>query len=112
LDDIRLDIAVSAAKQSHLPRTRSPRTPAGTRGFRQIALDEATGVLRGSAGWRSASGDTSAQGLHAFSTGDAFTVAGAPTAQDAAVIGTGVDVLSNANTTSGLTYTGQLSDTA
>lgn len=87
-------------------------TTLGLRGSRQIALGEAAALLRGSAGWRNASGDTSAEGLHAFSAGDAFNVAGAPIAKDAAVIETGVDVRFNANTTFGLTYTGQIADTA
>lgn len=85
-------------------------TTLGLRGSRQIELGETAAMLRGSAGWRSASGDLSAEGLHAFSAGDAFAVAGAPIAKDAAVIETGVDVRFNATTTFGLTYTGQISD--
>ena len=87
-------------------------TTLGLRGSRQIALGETAGVLRGSAGWRNASGDTSAEGLHAFSAGDAFTVTGAPIAKDAAVIETGMDVRFNARTTFSLTYTGQIADAA
>jgi len=99
-----LDIAIAEADVTF--------TTLGLRGSRQIALGETAGVLRGSAGWRNASGDTSSEGLHAFSAGDAFSVAGAPIAKDAAVIETGVDVRFNARTTFGLTYTGQFSDSA
>ena len=87
-------------------------TTLGLRGSRQIKLGETAAMLRGSAGWRNASGDVGVEGLHAFSAGDAFTVAGAPIAEDAAVIETGMDVRFNARTTFGLTYTGQFSDTA
>ncbi|WP_297800712.1 autotransporter-associated beta strand repeat-containing protein [uncultured Brevundimonas sp.] len=87
-------------------------TTLGLRGSRQIELGETAAMLRGSAGWRSASGDLSVEGLHAFSAGGAFAVAGAPIAKDAAVIETGVDVRFNATTTFGLTYTGQIADKA
>lgn len=85
-------------------------TTVGLRGSQRIELGETAAMLRGSAGWRNASGDISTEGLHAFSAGDAFAVAGAPIAKDAAVFETGVDVRFNATTTFALTYTGQIAD--
>ncbi|MEG1452861.1 MAG: autotransporter domain-containing protein, partial [Brevundimonas sp.] len=84
----------------------------GLRAARQIAMGETSGTLRATAGWRYASGDTATQNLQAFSAGDAFTITGAPIAKNAAVIETGLDVRFNANTTFGLTYTGQFSNSA
>ncbi|WP_242915592.1 autotransporter-associated beta strand repeat-containing protein [Brevundimonas pishanensis] len=84
----------------------------GLRAARQIAMGETSGKLRATAGWRYASGDTATQNLQAFSAGDAFTITGAPIAKNAAVIETGLDVRFNANTTFGLTYTGQFSNSA
>ena len=84
----------------------------GLRAARQIAMGETSGKLRATAGWRYASGDTATQNLQAFSAGDAFSITGAPIAKNAAVIETGLDVRFNANTTFGLTYTGQLSNSA
>ncbi|MGI4721534.1 MAG: autotransporter-associated beta strand repeat-containing protein [Janthinobacterium lividum] len=84
----------------------------GLRAARQIAMGETSGKLRATAGWRYASGDTATKNLQAFSAGDAFTITGAPIAKNAAVIETGLDVRFNANTTFGLTYTGQFSNSA
>ncbi|MEL5887587.1 autotransporter outer membrane beta-barrel domain-containing protein, partial [Listeria monocytogenes] len=57
-------------------------------------------------------GDTTPQARHAFSAGDAFTVAGAPIAQDSAVIELGVDLAVARNTRFGLSYAGQIAGSA
>jgi outer membrane autotransporter protein len=62
---------------------------------------------RGAIGWRHAFGDTTPLSTHAFTGSDAFTVAGAPIATDAAVIEAGLDLNLTDTTKFGLAYQGQ-----
>lgn len=63
-------------------------------------------------GWRYAFGDTTPESTHTFSADDAFSIAGAPIAQNSAVIEAGLDLNLTPNAAFGLSYTGQIaSDT-
>ncbi|AEC18768.1 autotransporter [Pusillimonas sp. T7-7] len=66
-------------------------------------------TLTGLAGWRHAFGDHTPISTHAFSAGDAFSIAGAPIARDSAVVEAGVDLKLTSTATLGIAYIGQLS---
>lgn len=83
-------------------------TTLGLRAGHNLAPSRVDANLNGMVGWRHASGDTTPQSTHAFSAGDAFTIAGAPIAKDSAVIEAGLDLNLTPNATFGLVYTGQL----
>ncbi|MBB6488514.1 autotransporter domain-containing protein [Rhizobium lusitanum] len=61
----------------------------------------------GTLGWRHAFGDTTPISRQAFAGSDTFTVAGAPIAQDAALIEAGLDVNLTKAATLGVAYQGQ-----
>jgi fibronectin-binding autotransporter adhesin len=63
--------------------------------------------LRGTLGWRHAFGDVDPDSTHAFYGGKAFTVAGTPLAQNAAIVEVGADVAVSRNLSMGLSYEGQ-----
>ncbi|OQM74227.1 autotransporter outer membrane beta-barrel domain-containing protein [Manganibacter manganicus] len=62
----------------------------------------------GTLGWRHAFGDTTPLSAGAFAGSDAFTVAGTPIAEDAAVIEAGLDLDITDNATLGIAYRGQI----
>ena len=69
-------------------------------------------TAHGTLGWRHAVGDTNPFSTHAFSGGDAFTLTGAPIAENAAIIRAGLDFDIAENTRLGVSYSGQIaSDT-
>ncbi|WP_080605951.1 autotransporter domain-containing protein [Bordetella bronchiseptica] len=84
----------------------------GLRAEHALGSGAAQGTVRATAGWRHAMGDTTPQARHAFSAGNAFTVAGVPIAQDSAVIELGVDLAVARNTRFGLSYAGQIAGSA
>jgi len=84
-------------------------TTLGLRAEQDLTLGTVDASLRGMIGWRHAFGDVAPQSTQAFSAGDAFTVAGAPIAQDSAIIEAGLDLNPTPESTLGLSYAGQLS---
>ncbi|WP_265975612.1 autotransporter domain-containing protein [Brucella intermedia] len=84
-------------------------TTLGLRAEHALALGSVDATLRGMVGWRHAFGDTRPTSTHAFATGDAFTIAGVPIAEDAAVIEAGLDLSLTPQATFGVSYQGQLS---
>ncbi len=87
-------------------------TTLGVRMEYALTLGAAYGKVRGMVGWRHAFGDTTPTSLHAFSAGDVFTIAGAPIAQNAAVIEAGPDFQLSPDATFGLLYSGQIANDA
>lgn len=73
-------------------------------GVEPDALFIQTATLTGMMGWRHAFGDTIPESTHAFSAGDAFTVAGTPIARNGAVVEAGVDLDLTPTATFGLAY--------
>lgn len=65
---------------------------------------------QGMIGWRHAFGDTTSLSTHSFTGSDAFTIAGAPTARDAAVIEAGLDLNLTDTATLGVAYQAQFGD--
>ncbi|RLP78198.1 autotransporter domain-containing protein [Xanthobacter tagetidis] len=85
-------------------------TTLGLRLARDVALGPTTATLRGSVGWRHAFGDVLPTVTQAFAGSDAFTITGAPIAQDAAVLEAGLDMRLAPGATLGVAYTGQFGD--
>ncbi|MDR2213319.1 MAG: autotransporter domain-containing protein, partial [Pseudomonadales bacterium] len=65
------------------------------------------GRFKGTLGWRHAFGDTTPLSTLSFATGNAFTVAGVPIAENAAVLDLGLDFSAGENTRFGFSYNGQ-----
>jgi outer membrane autotransporter protein len=70
-------------------------------------LSQGTARLRGTVGWRHAYGDVNPETTMSFDGSQAFTVAGAPLARNAAVVELGADVAMNKYATIGIAYSGQ-----
>ncbi|MBS9478669.1 autotransporter outer membrane beta-barrel domain-containing protein, partial [Ancylobacter radicis] len=85
-------------------------TTLGLRLAKEIAFGSTAATLRGAIGWRHAFGDIDPTVTQAFAGSDAFTITGAPIAEDAAVLEAGLDVLISATSTLGIAYTGQYGD--
>lgn len=102
----------AAALTADSANTETTFSTLGLRAEHALGSGAAQGTVRATAGWRHAMGDTTPQARHAFSAGDAFTVAGAPIAQDSAVIELGVDLAVARNTRFGLSYAGQIASSA
>lgn len=79
----------------------------GLRASTDFTLGTIEATARGTLGWRHAFGDTVPAGTHAFSTGDVFTIAGVPIAEDAAVIEASLDLTLTDTATFGIAYRGQ-----
>ena len=89
--------------------------------FTTLGLRAVTGLTFGDghsarittmAGWRHAFGDTTPTSTNRLAGGSAFTVDGAPIAEDVAVVGAGLAVDVADNATLGLDYTGQFGEDA
>ena len=87
-------------------------TTLGLHAATQLVLGGMSATAHGTFGWRHAFGDTSPASTQAFAGGGAFTVAGAPIAEDAAIIEAGLDLDLSDNATFGVTYSGQIAGEA
>ena len=87
-------------------------TTFATLGMRGSAALNDTVHVRGMAGWRHAFGDTDPSSTHTLSGSSAFTVTGAPTAEDAVVIEFGIEASLSDNAFLGVAYKGQYGDGA
>jgi len=88
--------------------TETTFTTVGLRGEHAVQFDAIDVTLTGMISWQHAFGNTTPESTHAFSAGDAFTIAGIPIAEDAAVIETGLGFNLTDNATMGVFYAGQL----
>jgi outer membrane autotransporter protein len=92
--------------------TSTTFTTLGVRGEHSFQLGTVDATLRGMLGWRRAFGDVIPQSSHAFSAGDAFTIAATPITRDAAVIEAGLDLNFTPEATLGFSYNGQIASDA
>lgn len=83
----------------------------GVRADKSFALGSTAARLHGTLGWRLATEEI-AMARHAFSAGEAFTVAGAPLARKAAVIELGLSTQASERVEFGLDYSGQIASDA
>lgn len=95
--------ALSGASQSNPTATST----LGLRGRQALMLGNFQGTLTAGAGWRHAFGDVNPTSRVAFDAGNAFTVAGAPIARNAAVLEAGLDAKVGRSANLGLSYAGQ-----
>ncbi|WP_182510186.1 autotransporter domain-containing protein, partial [Phyllobacterium sp. P30BS-XVII] len=97
----------AAALTARSDTTDTTFTTLGLRASAPFALGTMDIEARGTIGWQHAYGDITPNSTLAFATGNAFSVAGVPIAEDTAMVEAGVDVKLSRNATLGLTYTGQ-----
>ncbi|BBN54150.1 hypothetical protein TRE132_22750 [Pseudomonas chlororaphis subsp. aurantiaca] len=97
----------AAALHGKAQSTDTTFTTLGLRASTKLAIGGVETTARGSLGWRHALGDTTPLSTHAFSAGNAFTVAGAPLAKNAALVEVGADMAITPSTSLGLSYDGQ-----
>lgn len=102
----------AAALRAGSQSTDATFTTLGLRASTSLNLGGVDATARATLGWRHAFGDTTPLSSQAFSTGNAFSVAGVPIARDAAVVETGLDLNLSSAATLGLSYTGQLAASA
>ncbi|BEG77425.1 hypothetical protein HBIAX_04514 [Achromobacter xylosoxidans] len=95
--------ALSGASQSN----QTTSSTLGLRGRQALTLGKLEGTFTAGAGWRHAFGDVNPTARLAFDAGNAFTVAGAPIARNAALLDAGLDAKVGRSATVGLSYAGQ-----
>ncbi|KJS11735.1 MAG: hypothetical protein VR78_12555 [Hoeflea sp. BRH_c9] len=96
--------ALSGASSS----TDATFTTLGLRASTGFMLGTMNATARGMLGLRHAFGDVTPLSTHAFTGGDAFTVAGVPIAGDAAILEAGFDLVISPNVVLGFSYSGQI----
>lgn len=97
----------SAALNGYSDSNKQTTSTLGLRGLMNFTVGQTEGRLQATLGWRHAFGDVQPQSTMSFDGGQAFTVAGAPIARDAALAELGVETALTRNATIGLNYTGQ-----
>ncbi|GKX34149.1 MAG: hypothetical protein MnENMB40S_17670 [Rhizobiaceae bacterium MnEN-MB40S] len=87
-------------------------TTLGLRAANSFRLGSLATSVHGALGWRHAFGETTPLATHAFTSSDAFSVEGAPIAEDVAIVEAGVEVGLTQSADFALGYQGQFSDDA
>lgn len=97
----------AAALTSASQTTDATFTTLGLRASAGFTLGAIDATARGMLGWRHAYGSIIPTSTHAFSAGDAFTIAGVPIAKDSAAIEAGLDLNLTDAATLSVAYQGQ-----
>lgn len=97
----------SAALSGRAQNDDQTTTTVGVRAKTPFSLGKTSGTVRGSVGWRHTFGGLAPQSTHAFNGSQPFTVAGAPSARDTALLELGADIAVSRNATLGVSYAGQ-----
>src|SRR5690606_3265474 len=97
----------AAALHSHGTDSEVTFTTVGVHAATNLDLGSAQMVIGGTLGWRHAFGDTLPAASLAFAGSEAFTIAGVPIAEDAAIIEAGLGLELAPNAGLGLDYQGQ-----
>lgn len=100
----------SAALNASGQTTDTTFTTLGLRASTDFALAGMQVRASGMAGWRHAFGDITPLSTHAFRGSDVFSIAGAPIAENAAVLEAGLDLNLTDTATLGVAYQGQFGD--
>lgn len=82
-------------------------TTLGLRASTSFDIGATATTLHGTLGWQHAAGDVVPDSVMSFTGGDAFTIRGAPIAEDVAIVRAGVDFAATPNATLGVSYSGQ-----
>jgi len=80
----------------------------GLRAEGGFAFDDMTLSLHGMAGWRHAEGNLTPAAAVAFTGAESFSIAGAPVAEDTAILEAGLDLGLSASTSFGLLCMGEI----
>lgn len=102
----------SAALSSAETSFDSTTTTLGLRAATDVSLGDMAATVRSGLGWRHAFGAVDPTSIVAFAGGDSFTVYGTPIARDALLVEAGLDVAISAKANLGLSYTGQIANSA
>lgn len=97
----------ASALSASSSNTDTTFTTLGLRASIGLAVGNINATARGMMGWRHAFGDITPLSTHAFDAGDAFTVAGVPIAENAAVLEAGLDINLSEATSLAVDYQGQ-----
>jgi subtilase-type serine protease len=97
----------SAALRGQSDSSKQTSSTLGLRALTNFTVGQTEGRLQATLGWRHAFGDVQPQTIMSFDGGQAFSVAGAPIARNAALAELGVVTAITQNATIGLTYSGQ-----
>ena len=97
----------SAALRGQSDSSKQTTSTLGLRALTDFTVGQTEGRLQATLGWRHAFGDVQSQTVMSFDGGQAFNVAGAPIARNAALAELGVETAITKNATIGLTYSGQ-----
>ncbi|MCB5187571.1 autotransporter domain-containing protein [Methylobacillus caricis] len=90
-------------------RSDTTFTTLGLRGAHYLGKsDTSTAILRGSLGWRRASGDIDGRTQLAFNGGESFGIAGVPIRRDALMLDAGLDISMSGSLSLTFSYLGQL----
>lgn len=100
----------SAALSGRSSNDEQTTSTLGVRTQTSILLGPVDGQLRATLGWQHAYSDVIAHKVMAFEGSQAFTVAGAPIAGDAALVELGTDLALTPTISVGLDYSGQYGD--
>ena len=103
----------AAALMGQSGSTNVTFTTLGLRGEYALVLGSMDAKLKGLIGWQHAFGDTTPKSVHAFLSGSSpFSISGVPIASNSAVIEAGLDLSLTSNITFGVSYAGQVADSA
>lgn len=97
----------SAALSGTSQTSNTTTSTLGMRARQTLTQGPFRGTLSAGVGWRHAFGDVRPVSTLAFDAGDAFTIAGAPIARNAALLEAGLQAAAGRNATVGISYTGQ-----
>lgn len=100
----------AAALRSRSDNTDTTFTTLGARMATDVNIGQAPATLRGMLGWRHAYGDITPKSKLSFAGGSIFTVSGVPIAENAVVLGAGVDLHLTKRATFGVSFEGQYGD--
>lgn len=96
-----------AGLRAHSETTDTTFTTLGLRASAPFSLGATDVEIRGTLGWQHAFGDITPSSTLAFATGNTFSTAGVPIAEDTALVEAGVDFKLSHRATLGVSYTGQ-----
>lgn len=91
-------------------KSTSMATTFTTLGIRLESEIKDQAKFHASAGWKHAFGDLGVKSQHSFSNGDSFTITGMPIAENSAVVGAGVKIQINPQSSLNISVEGQFAD--
>ncbi len=106
------ELGGAAALHANSQNTNVTFATLGLRASTRFEVGGMAATAHGSLGWQHAFGDTTPLSTHAFAASNAFTVAGGPIAQDAALVEAGFEVNLTRFATLGVFYNGRIASSS